>query len=573
MKEKETNEIVNPEVQLEIDSMVEEYEIELRKELDLSKANSYKEIEKKKRTFKARVIENELDDIRRDVKEIRDEEKSIIGINFWISLFVTVLVMIFAFSAGEDLADFAQWIAGFVTKYLNWFYVLVASGFLIFLLFLASGRFGSVVLGHPDERPEFSNFSWYSMLFSAGMGVGILFYGSAEPMSHFLNSPVDPSGSAAAATSAMTYSAFHWGLHAWGIYTVCAVGIAYYGFRKRKRYLVSSSILNFTSNKKLQTVVKSTTDLISILAVIFGVSTSLGVGVLQISKGLNHVFDMETSNFMGYAVIISIITLVFIISSSTGLKKGIRILSNLNMIIAILLLLFVFIVGNTLFDLKVFVNSIGQYLQELPALSFRLNPYDANYENWMGDWTLSYFTWWIAWAPFVGIFIARISKGRTVRELIVGCLLVPAIFSLFWFSVFGGTAIHLEMIDKIPIGGAMLKEISVGTFLLFEQLPLSSVTSVTALFLLFTFLVTSADSATFVISMMTSEGDLDPTMRMKITWGIVLGVLSLVLLAGGGIKALQAATLIFAFPFSFVLIMIARSLYFRLSIQVKKKRS
>ena len=440
-------------------------------------------------------------------------------------------------------------------------------------MFLASGRFGSVVLGHPDERPEFSNFSWYSMLFSAGMGVGILFYGSAEPMSHFLNSPVDPSGSAAAATSAMTYSAFHWGLHAWGIYTVCAVGIAYYGFRKRKRYLVSSSILNFTSNKKLQTVVKSTTDLISILAVIFGVSTSLGVGVLQISKGLNHVFDMETSNFMGYAVIISIITLVFIISSSTGLKKGIRILSNLNMIIAILLLLFVFIVGNTLFDLKVFVNSIGQYLQELPALSFRLNPYDANYENWMGDWTLSYFTWWIAWAPFVGIFIARISKGRTVRELIVGCLLVPAIFSLFWFSVFGGTAIHLEMIDKIPIGGAMLKEISVGTFLLFEQLPLSSVTSVTALFLLFTFLVTSADSATFVISMMTSEGDLDPTMRMKITWGIVLGVLSLVLLAGGGIKALQAATLIFAFPFSFVLIMIARSLYFRLSIQVKKKRS
>ncbi|WP_456867717.1 BCCT family transporter [Galbibacter sp. BG1] len=573
MKEKETNEIVNPEVQLEIDSMVEEYEIELRKELDLSKANSYKEIEKKKRTFKARVIENELDDIRRDVKEIRDEEKSIIGINFWISLFVTVLVMIFAFSAGENLADFAQWIAGFVTKYLNWFYVLVASGFLIFLLFLASGRFGSVVLGHPDERPEFSNFSWYSMLFSAGMGVGILFYGSAEPMSHFLNSPVDPSGSAAAATSAMTYSAFHWGLHAWGIYTVCAVGIAYYGFRKRKRYLVSSSILNFTSNKKLQTVVKSTTDLISILAVIFGVSTSLGVGVLQISKGLNHVFDMETSNFMGYAVIISIITLVFIISSSTGLKKGIRILSNLNMIIAILLLLFVFIVGNTLFDLKVFVNSIGQYLQELPALSFRLNPYDANYENWMGDWTLSYFTWWIAWAPFVGIFIARISKGRTVRELIVGCLLVPAIFSLFWFSVFGGTAIHLEMIDKIPIGGAMLKEISVGTFLLFEQLPLSSVTSVTALFLLFTFLVTSADSATFVISMMTSEGDLDPTMKMKITWGIVLGVLSLVLLAGGGIKALQAATLIFAFPFSFVLIMIARSLYFRLSIQVKKKRS
>jgi len=569
----EPQKITNPQVQLEVDALVEEYEIALRKKADLSESATYTEIEKKKKTFLENIIKNELDDIRRDVEQIRDEEKTIIGVNFWVSLAVTLIVLIFAIFAGNDLANFANAIAAFITHYLSWFYVLLASGFLIFLIFLASSRFGSIVLGHPEERPEFSDFSWYSMLFSAGMGVGILFWGSAEPMSHFLKPPAGVPGSVEAAQSAMAFSAFHWGFHAWGIYTICAVGTAYYGFRKRKRYLISSSILNFTSNKTRGKIIKSITDLISILAVVFGVSASLGLGVLQISKGMDYVFATDTSNFTGYAIIIILITAIFIVSSSTGLKKGIRILSNLNMIIAIILLLFVFMAGASLFNLKVFVDSIGQYIQKLPALSFKVDPYEPNYELWMGDWTLSYFTWWIAWAPFVGIFIARISKGRTVRELITGCLLIPALFCIFWFSVFGGTAIYMEMFQNIPIGQKIIEDVGLGTFLLFEQLPMAKVTSITALFLLFTFLITSADSATFVISMMTSEGDLEPKLNIKITWGIVLGLLSLILLAGGGLKALQAATLVFAFPFAFVLILIARSLFFRLSIQIKKKRS
>ena len=565
-------EIENPEVRLEVDSKVEEYEIKLRRELDMSEADSYKEIEMRTRSFRERLLENELDDIRRDVNEIRKEEKSLIGFTFWASLAITVVVIIFAIIAGDRLGEVADSISGFIAHNLNWFYVLLASVFLIFLFYLAFGRFGSVVLGPPDERPDFSDFSWYSMLFSAGMGVGILFWGTAEPMSHFLNPPSAIPGSLEAARGATAFASFHWGLHAWAIYTICALGTAYYGFRKRKKYLISSSILIFTKNKSTQKVLKAAIDLIAILAVIFGVSSSLGLGVLQISGGIHHVFGWEVQNLTGYGIIMAIITAVFIISSSTGLDKGIRILSNANMLTAIALLLFVFFAGDWLFDLKVFVDSIGLYLQHLPEYSFKVDPYRPEYETWMGDWTLSYFTWWIAWSPFVGIFIARISKGRTVKELILGCLLVPAIFSIFWFSVFGGSAIELELFSGVSIGEDILANVDLGTFLLFEQLPLSGVTSVVALVLLFTFLVTSADSATFVVSMMTSEGDLDPKLKLKVIWGLVLAALSLLLLAGGGIKALQAATLIFAFPFAIVLVLIARSLYFRLSIQKKKKR-
>lgn len=568
----QSKEIKNPEVQLEIDSMVEEYEIGLRRELDMSKPGSYQKLEERTKSFKERIIENELEDIRRDVADIRSEEKSLLGVTFWLSLAITVVVIVLAIAAGDQLGEVADRISEFITHNLNWFYVLLASLFLIFLFYLAFSRFGSVVLGPPDERPDFSDFSWYSMLFSAGMGVGILFWGTAEPMSHFLNPPIAAPGSVEAARGATAFASFHWGLHAWGVYTICALGTAYYGFRKRKKYLISSSIVDFTRNRSTRKALKAVVDLIAILAVIFGVSSSLGLGVLQISGGIHHVFGWEVQNLTGYAIIMAVITGVFIISSSTGLDKGIKILSNANMLTAIALLLFVFFTGDWLFDLKVFVDTIGVYLQHLPEYSFKVDPYRPQYETWMGDWTLSYFTWWIAWAPFVGIFIARISKGRTIKELIMGCLLVPAVFSIFWFSVFGGTAIEIEMFSDVSIGRDILANVDLGTFLLFEQLPLSGVTSVVALVLLFTFLVTSADSATFVISMMTSEGDLDPKLKLKVIWGFVLAALSLLLLAGGGIKALQAATLIFAFPFSLVLVMIARSLYFRLTIQKKGER-
>ncbi|PWJ39169.1 BCCT family transporter [Sediminitomix flava] len=567
-----SKEIKNPEVQLEVDAMIEEYEIELRREADLTQSKSFREIERKKKTFYQRILEYELEDIRRDVKEIEEEEETIIGYNFWISLGISILIIVLALIAGDRLIEISDSISKFITHNLNWFYVLISSVFLIFLIYIASSRFGQVVLGPPNERPEFSDFSWYSMLFSAGMGVGILFWGTAEPLHHFFSPPVGESKSILAAQNSMAISVFHWGLHAWGIYTICAVGVAYYGFRKRKKYLISSSIIDFSAKRNTRKLTRSIVDLISILAVIFGVSTSLGMGIIQMSSGIELIFGINSASTAGYIIISVAVTAVFIVSSSTGLDKGIKILSNTNIIVAIALMLFVFFTGPTLFNIKVFVDSIGQYLSQITLFSFKVDPYEPQFEEWMGNWTLSYFTWWISWSPFVGIFIARISKGRTIRELIFGCLLIPTIFSIFWFSVFGGSAIHMEMVEGVSIGDKILKNADLGTFLLLDQLPLSKITSFIAVLLIFTFLVTSADSATFVISMMTSKGDLDPSMKMKIIWGIVLAALSLILLLGGGLKALQAATLIFAFPFSIVLIMIARSFYFRLSIQIKSKR-
>jgi glycine betaine transporter len=410
------------------------------------------------------------------------------------------------------------------------------------------------------------------MLFSAGMGVGILFWGAAEPVTHFMNPPVGVAETAGAARRAMTLSAFHWGLHAWGIYCVCAVGVAYYGFRKRKKYLISSSIMDVSQSPAVRRTLKVTTDLVSTLAVIFGVAASLGLGLLQIAGGLEHVFSIDAGGNLGYFVIIAAMTGLYIVSSSTGLQRGIKILSNLNMIVALLLLGFVFLAGPKLFNLKLFVDSIGQYLQALPSLSFKVDPFVESYEVWMRDWTLTYFSWWIAWAPFVGIFIARISRGRTIRELILGSLIVPALFCLLWFSVFGGTALYGELFGNSVVGDAVSADVTTSLFVFLEELPLSGVTSVVSIVLLFTFLITSADSATYVISMMTSEGDLDPSGRMKIMWGLVLAMLAYLLVIGGGLEALQAASLVFAFPFSLVLILVAVSVTFRLSIQIRGKR-
>ena len=566
------NEGLDAESRLKVESQVEEYELKLRRRLDTSAPESFDRLERLTERFRKRMIQNELNDLHSDIGTIREEERVLLSWNLWISLGITAAVIVLAIAAGDLLGEVATRISGFLTHYLNWFYVLVTTGLLLFLLYLALSRFGNVVLGDPKARPEFSNLSWYSMLFSAGMGVGILFYGSAEPMSHFLNPPLAEAGSKEAARRAIALSVFHWGFHAWAVYTICAAAMAYYGFRKRKKYLISSSIFDITRTKASRQVVKTAVDMVSTLAVVFGVATSLGLGILQISSGLNQVFGIDTANTMGYLIIVGLMTVTFIISTCTGLEKGIKLLSNLNMTLAILLLFFVFAAGPTLLNLKLFVDSIGLYLQYLPEYSFKVEPFRESYQTWMGDWTLSYFTWWISWTPFVGIFVARISQGRTMRELIIGCLFVPTIFGILWFAVFGGTALHLEYFAGADIGQAMIADPAQGTFLLFEQLPLAELTSVLTILLLFTFLVTSADSATFVVSMMTSSGDLEPPLRTKVLWGCTLAAASLVLLAGGGMQALQASTLVFAFPFALVLILMAVSLHIRLSIQEKSDR-
>ena len=556
--------------QLLIDSQVEEYEISLRNELD--KISQAGEIAEKTSSFRETLLKKELSDLERDVAEIRREEHTLINWNLWLSLVISLFVVVAALVFTGSVKTFAVQISFFMTQNFSWFYVLISTCFLIYLIFLAFSPFGNIVLGDPNERPEFSTFSWCAMLFSAGMGVGILFWGAAEPVHHYVLPPVAEPGTPLAAKMAMAFSAFHWGLHAWGIYTVCAVGVAYYGFRKRKRYLISSCIMDVSRNPRIRGVLKLVADLVSTLAIIFGVAASLGLGLLQIGGGLKFVFGWPAETNLGYFIIIAVMTVLYIVSSSTGLQKGIKILSNVNLSVALLLMFFVFLVGPKIFILKLFVDSIGQYLHYLPMLSFKVDPFVKSYEAWMQDWTLTYFTWWIAWAPFVGIFVARISKGRTIKELILGALIIPSVFCLLWFSVFGGTAMYMEVFGGNGIGDIVKTDVDAALFAFFDRLPWSRLTSIISIVLLFTFLITSADSATFVISMMTSEGDLEPKLGLKLLWGIVLAALCYLLVIGGGLNALQAAALVFAFPFSIVLILIVVSVTFRLSIQMSRKR-
>jgi len=566
------------EVKLKIEAQVEEFEKELQKKYR-READKHL-IKKEKKAFRDRLMERELKDEERDIEDIRKEERFNISTNMILSLIFLAIFIVWALLYAKGLEHISEDIQSFMSKNFSWFYILASSGFLIYLIYLVFSRFGNVVLGDPGEKPEFSNFSWYAMLFSAGMGTGLLFWGGAEPLSHFLHPPVGTGGTAESARQAMVYTSFHWGLHAWAIYTVAAVGMAYYGFRKRKKYLVSSSVMDVFENPKINQVLKIFSDLVSTLAVVFGVAASLGLGITSIYKGLEWAYKLDISKAVGYVGILVLLTFFFIISASTGLKKGIKILSNINMLVAIVLMVFVFIVGPKLFILKVFVDSIGQYLGQLFQLSFQIAPFTPRYEKWMANWTLSWFTWWIAWAPFVGIFIARISRGRTIKELILGSLIIPAIFSILWFSVFGGCALYLEIYTPDGIGTLLQTEgETVALFALLKQYPIPLITSAIAIFLLFTFLVTSADSATFVISMMTTEGDLDPGLGMKILWGVIIAAVTLILLISG-IKnpsadpfgSIKAAVLTFAFPFCLVLILITISVYIRLSMQVKQKR-
>ena len=549
---------------------LDEYTKELKEEYT---QQDHPELLKKKRRFLEKLIQKDDDDEARDIEDIRKEEHFIISTNMKLSLSFIVIFVLWAIFEANNLTKVSEFVQDFFVTNFSWFYILSSTGFLVFLIYIGFSRFGNIVLGDPGESPEFSNISWYSMLFSAGMGIGMLFWGIAEPVKLFLHPPSGAERSVEAANMAMVYSSFHWGFHTWGIFTVCALGVAYFGFRKRKKYLLSSSLMGLSENPTVNKWIKVISDLVSTLAIVFGLAASLGFGLLQVGSGLNHVFHFENANTtIGYIIIMMIITVLFIMSATTGLKKGIKILSNLNMLVAILLMLFMFLVSEKLFIIKVFVDTLGQYINHITELSLKIAPFTKDYETWMGDWTLTYFTWVTAWSPFVGIFIARISKGRTIRELIFGSLIFPTVFTILWFSIFGGSALYLEFFTNSGIGTLVDKDLTVSLFALLEKFPLYKVTSCVSIFLIFTFLITSADSATFVISMMTTEGDLEPKIGTKVMWGVIIAIVTIILVAGGGIKAIQAAALSFAFPFTVILILIAISLMARLSRHIKSKR-
>lgn len=461
-----------------------------------------------------------------------------------------------------NLTNVTSSIQGFLTEKFGWFYLLSATGFLIFAIFLIFSKYGNLKLGKPDDEPEYPYITWFAMLFSAGMGIGLVFWGAAEPLSHFHTPPLpgQESMSEEAAKSAMKYSFFHWGMHPWAIYAILALALAYFKFRKDAPGVISAVLTPVLGEKRVKGPIGTLIDFIAVFATIFGVATSLGFGALQISSGLAFTFDGLEDTFTLQLIIIAVVTLLFMVSALTGLNKGIKYLSNTNVVLAIVLMVFLLFAGPTNFIMDYFTTTFGSYVRDLPYMSFRLTPF-AEDSSWVQGWTVFYWAWWISWAPFVGTFIARVSRGRTIREFILGVILVPTVFGALWFSVFGGTAISLEFFDGVDIYSDVSElGTEVALFSMLEHVPLGGVMSIIGLLLISTFFITSADSATFVLGMQTTNGSLNPKNQVKFTWGIIQAGAAAVLLWQGGLGALQTAAIIAAFPFTFIMILICFSL-------------
>ncbi|MEW5927423.1 MAG: BCCT family transporter [Gemmatimonadota bacterium] len=476
---------------------------------------------------------------------------------FYISVVIVLLVVVLGAADPDGLMAFSGSLLDVTTTNFGWFYMIATLGFLVFSLFLAFSRHGNVVLGQDDDEPEYSNRSWFAMLFSAGMGIGLVFWGVAEPVQHYLSPPPGiPPATPDAARAALRYSFFHWGLHAWSIYTVIALSIAYFSFRKGYSGLISSTFRPLLGERVNGPVGKAI-DILAIIATVFGVATSLGLGTLQINGGAAHLagVPISTGTQLG---IIAVVTVLYMLSALTGLDRGIKILSNVNLVVAATLLVFTLVAGPTAYLFDVLTTSLGGYLHNLVPMSLRLSPFTLN--TWVKDWTLFYWAWWIAWAPFVGMFIARISRGRTIREFVLGVLLVPSLFSFVWFSTFGGAALHMEIFQGRGIAAAVEEDVTSALFITLAQLPLGSVVSGLATLLIITFFVTSADSATFVLGMLSSEGRLTPTNRVKLTWGALQSSIAAVLLVSGGLEGLQTASIVAAAPFAIIMVLMCVSI-------------
>ena len=476
---------------------------------------------------------------------------------FKVSFSLAAAFLLWGALAPRQLARVTGAIQVWLLGAFGWFYLWCAAGLLLCAVGLVFSRYGNIPLGRDGEKPEFPLLTWFAMLFCAGMGIGLVFWGVAEPSSHFYHPPHGPGKNSEAASLAIQYSFFHWGLHPWAIYTMVGMCLAYSQFRKQTPGLISETcrpLLGARSDGTMGHVI----NVIAVFATVFGVATSLGFGAIQISGGMSYLFGVTNSIATQLGLII-FVTGLYMVSAQTGLQRGIKYLSNLNMVLALGLMGFLLLLGPTRFIMEVFSTSWGKYLHNLPKMSLNLAPFEES--TWIQDWTLFYWAWWIAWAPFVGMFIARISKGRTVREFVLGVLLVPTLFCALWFSIFGGTAISLDMFDHVGIKQvieAQGKEVALFTVL--EQYPLGGLMSLVAIFLIATFFITSADSATFVLGTLTTRGNLNPPNVIKFTWGTIQSVAAAVLLWSGGLKGLQTGSILAAFPFALIMMVMVWSL-------------
>ncbi|ROZ83508.1 BCCT family transporter [Pseudomonas neustonica] len=468
------------------------------------------------------------------------------------AVIVTLLLVIGTISSPELAGDVFSVTLAYITETFGWFYMLAVASFLLFIVIVACSSWGNIKLGPDHAAPQYSFPAWFAMLFSAGYGIALLFFGVAEPVTHFANPPAGTAETLDAAKQAMQIAFFHWGFHIWAIYGLVGLVLAYFSFRHGLPLSMRSALYPLIGDK-IYGPIGHTVDVVAILGTLFGIATTLGLSVAQINAGLHYLWPSIPISNTVQVITIAAVTALALISVVAGLDKGVKNLSILNMVLAVTLMLFVFLVGPSIFILEAFLQNTGSYLNNIVERTFNLQAY--THSDWIGNWTLFIFGWTIAWAPFVGLFIAKISRGRTIRQFVFGVMLVPTIFTFMWFSVFGDTALHLIMNEGYT---ALITEVqndkAIALFKLFEHLPLTSIVSFITVILIVTFFVTSSDSGSLVIDSLASGGLMHTPALQRAFWAILEGVVAAVLLMAGGLSALQTMTIVTALPFAIIMI-------------------
>ena len=476
------------------------------------------------------------------------------------TLFFVVLLVAMILIAPEQTQTLLNAAKSGIFANFSWFYVLAFSVFLGFLVILSVSSLGNIKLGNDEEEPEFGFLSWLAMLFAAGMGVGLMFFGVAEPLTHYL-SDITTGSAEHKQQEALLHTLFHWGIHAWAVYGTIALALAYFGFRYKLPLALRSCfypLLKERINGKLGDLI----DIMALLATLFGVITTLGFGASQLGAGLHQLGWISENSFSLQVVVIAVVMSLAIFSAISGVGKGVKILSELNLTLAFCLLIFVLVAGPTLYLLSAFSDNIGTYLSNLVQLSFKTYVYEQEHTGWFSGWTILYWAWWCSWAPFVGLFIARISKGRTIREFIFGVLVIPSMFGILWFTVFGNTAIWLNDGEAAGALGQMISSPETLLFKFLDYLPLSGVTGLVSLVVISLFFITSADSGIYVLNNIASrDKSLVAPSWQAVMWGVLMSVVAIVLMQSGGLANLQAMTLLVALPFAMLMLLMCFSLW------------
>ncbi|MFV0419820.1 MAG: BCCT family transporter [Dysgonomonas sp.] len=478
-------------------------------------------------------------------------------------LIVILIISLYCGIFPSQANDILNVIKAYFFSNLSWIYVLLVTIFILFLIIIALSKLGNIKLGADNAKPKYNFFSWIAMLFAAGMGIGLMYFGVAETISHYANPAIGDT--IKRAKEAQLYTFFHWGIHAWAIYAVMGLILAYFAYRYKLPLAIRSGLYPLLKDK-INGPIGNIVDTFALCSTFFGIATTLGFGVVQLNAGLTSIGLLSESNFTFQAIIVVVVMAIAVTSTLTGLDKGVKKLSELNLSLAFILMAFILIMGPTIYILGTLSEGVGYYISNFTNLTFNTFAYEAESLDWFSGWTIMYWAWWISWAPFVGLFIARISKGRTIREYIIAVLLIPSLFNFLWMTVFGSSAVWL---DKHVVDGslsALSNNPDILLFRFFEEFPLTSVLNILAILMIAVFFVTSADSGILVMNSIASGDKRNTPKWQNIFWGILLAILSLVMLRSGGLGALQTMTLISALPFGLIMLLLCFCLWKALRI-------